>query len=83
MLNAHRDVLQCAGVGSDDWGYELSEDCLYMNVLRPAGVAEGDNLPVGLWIHGGGYTEGGINDDRYNGSWMVQRSVEMGKPIVS
>jgi hypothetical protein len=54
-----------------------------MNILRPAGVSEGDDLPVGLWIHGGGYSEGGINDDRYNGSWMVQRSVEMDKPIVS
>jgi acetylcholinesterase len=29
------------------------EDCLYLNVVRPAGVSEGDDLPVALWIYGG------------------------------
>ncbi|KAF8550232.1 alpha/beta-hydrolase [Imleria badia] len=30
-----------------------SEDCLYLNVVRPAGVSEGVNLPVIVWIYGG------------------------------
>ncbi|BGP03029.1 hypothetical protein NBRC10513v2_006754 [Rhodotorula toruloides] len=72
----------CPGVGGDDWPYELSEDCLYLNVLRPAGTKKGDKLPVGLWIYGGGYQMGGSGDSRYNGSWVVERSVEMGKPIM-
>lgn len=28
------------------------EDCLYLNVYAPANA---DNLPVLVWIHGGGY----------------------------
>ncbi|BGP42947.1 hypothetical protein JCM10449v2_006962 [Rhodotorula kratochvilovae] len=72
----------CPGIGGDDWGYELSEDCLTINVLRPAGVAEDAKLPVGFWIYGGGFQMGGNADIRYNGSWVVQRSVEMEKPII-
>jgi carboxylesterase type B len=34
---------------SDQWGYEISEDCLYLNVIRPAGHS-GKNLPVALWM---------------------------------
>ncbi|GAA5840871.1 hypothetical protein JCM11251_007627 [Rhodosporidiobolus azoricus] len=72
----------CPGVGGDNIGYEQGEDCLGLNVVRPAGVKEGDNLPVGLWIHGGGFQMGGSADMRYNGSWVVERSVEMDKPII-
>ena len=34
---------------------EPSEDCLFLNVVAPAGAA---NLPVLVWIHGGGYQTG-------------------------
>jgi len=34
-----------------------SEDCLYLNVLTPAKSAS-DNLPVMVWMHGGGYYTG-------------------------
>jgi len=30
------------------------EDCLYLNVFAPAGVAPGDDLPVMVHLHGGG-----------------------------
>ncbi|GAA6061450.1 hypothetical protein JCM10212_005653 [Sporobolomyces blumeae] len=72
----------CPGFGGDDVGYELSEDCLTVNVVRPAGVAANASLPVGVWIYGGGYQQGGSADRRYNGTWVVQRSVEMEKPII-
>lgn len=32
-----------------------SEDCLTMNVVRPAGTKAGDKLPVLFWIFGGGF----------------------------
>lgn len=36
---------------------EPSEDCLFLNVWRPAG-ATARNLPVMVWIHGGGFVGG-------------------------
>lgn len=43
---------ECVGYGGDQIGYEVSEDCLALNVVRPAGY-EGQKLPVAFWIHGG------------------------------
>lgn len=34
------------------------EDCLYLNVHRPAGTKAGDKLPVLFWIYGGGFELG-------------------------
>jgi len=39
-----------------------SEDCLFVNVWRPAGAAPGAKLPVMVWIHGGAFVMG-------SGSW--------------
>jgi para-nitrobenzyl esterase len=49
-----------------------SEDCLYLNVFAPA-VNRGSDLPVMVWIHGGGLV-GGESDD-YNPSALVANSV--------
>jgi carboxylesterase type B len=58
VRNATAYSPQCVGYGGDDIGYETSEDCLTLNVIRPTGT-EGQNLPVAVWIHGGGYVMGG------------------------
>lgn len=81
-LSAKEYSASCIGYGSDDWNYpELSEDCLYLNVIRPSGY-ENEKLPVAFWMHGGGLTQGSAIDQRYNASFMVQRSVDIGKPIM-
>ncbi|MFK7926424.1 MAG: carboxylesterase/lipase family protein [Bacteroidia bacterium] len=35
-----------------------SEDCLYLNLWKPADAKENSKLPVMVWIHGGGFTGG-------------------------
>jgi carboxylesterase type B len=60
----------CIGYGGDDIGYALSEDCLYLNVIRPAGINASSALPVATWIHGGGLFMGGSSDRRYNLSFV-------------
>ncbi|KAF2834382.1 alpha/beta-hydrolase [Patellaria atrata CBS 101060] len=79
--NATSYSRECVGYGSDQWNYETSEDCLYLNVVRPAGH-KGKKLPVAFWIHGGGYYQGGAPDQRYNLSFAVQTAAEIGKPII-
>src|SRR5690349_12833202 len=37
---------------------EPSENCLFLNVWRPASAAAGARLPVMVWIHGGGFVGG-------------------------
>ncbi|KAL8397229.1 hypothetical protein RB594_004082 [Gaeumannomyces avenae] len=85
--NATEYGYQCIGYGSDQWAQTgdnyVSEDCLTLNVVRPEGVVPGTNLPVAVWIHGGGYFMGGGSDPRYNTSFLVQQSVDMGTPIVA
>lgn len=34
---------------------EESEDCLFVNVFRPAGVSASTRLPVMTWVYGGGF----------------------------
>jgi len=48
-----------------------SENCLYLNVFRPS--RDRENLPVMVWIHGGGYV-GGESDD-YDPSALVANGV--------
>jgi carboxylesterase type B len=72
----------CYGYGADQIGYEESEDCLYVNVIRPAGIPEDAKLPVAVWIYGGGLQQGGSADRRYNMSFFVENSVEQGTPII-
>ncbi|KAH6654726.1 Alpha/Beta hydrolase protein [Truncatella angustata] len=83
--NATEYSLMCIGYGSDtlNLGNPVSEDCLTINVVRPAGTQPGDDLPVGIWVHGGSYVNGGSRDPRYNLTYIVDQSVKEGKPIVA
>lgn len=64
------------------FSHEESEDCLYLNIVRPTCIDDSDRLPVMTWIHGGGFEEGGSGDQRYNQSFLVHESIKMGKPII-
>lgn len=66
----------------DDIGYQVSEDCLTLDIIRPSGH-QNNSLPVLVWIHGGGYVMGGSADERYNLTFIVQDSVLLGKPIIA
>jgi para-nitrobenzyl esterase len=50
----------------------VSEDCLYLDVYRPSRTAGGAKLPVMVWFHGGGHTQGtGVI---YGGSTMAAKT---------
>jgi para-nitrobenzyl esterase len=54
-------------------GLEQSEDCLSLNIWRPAGGADG--LPVMVFIHGGGFIIGAAGHPCYDGSALARRGV--------
>ncbi|KAL3455984.1 Alpha/Beta hydrolase protein [Aspergillus heterothallicus] len=62
--------------------HEENEDCLTLNVVRPSGLNKFNKLPVLVWIHGGGLQEGGSADQRYNMTFLVQESVQIGTPVI-
>lgn len=51
----------------------LSEDCLTINLWRPA--APGKRLPVLVWIHGGGFVAGGSSDPQTWGEQFARRGI--------
>jgi para-nitrobenzyl esterase len=55
-------------------GVSSAEDCLYLNVWRPAEAARG-KLPVMVWIYGGGFVNGGSSPSIYDGSAFARKGV--------
>lgn len=45
-----------------------AEDCLYLNVWKPAAAKKGAKLPVVVWIYGGAFITGGTSPAIYDGS---------------
>ncbi|KAF4969011.1 hypothetical protein FSARC_3665 [Fusarium sarcochroum] len=84
--NATEYADSCVGYGnSPAWPFTLGEDCLTLNVVRPA-KSEGDadaKLPVGVFIHGGGWSMDYSANGVYNLSFIVEESVKAGKPFVA
>lgn len=61
-LDASKFGANCAAAG---WGGPAgsiqagsSEDCLFLNIWRPAGAKSNAKLPVMVWIHGGAFVGG-------------------------
>ncbi|KAJ5519578.1 Carboxylesterase type B [Penicillium fimorum] len=76
-----RDATQysdiCVGYGTDSIWYPRSEACLTLNVIRGSSINKDSKLPVGVWIHGGGFAQGSGADERYNMSAIVETSYQI------
>ncbi|OAX40611.1 alpha/beta-hydrolase [Rhizopogon vinicolor AM-OR11-026] len=56
-------------------------ECLNLNITCPAGHHCESQLPVMVWIHGGG-NRGCGSSWVYDGGALVRKSVDVGKPII-
>lgn len=74
----------CIGLGSETWSYPISEDWMYVNVVRPHGHdKEEDGLsPIAVWIHGGGFYMGGSGDLLFNMSFIVENGQKEDTPFI-
>jgi para-nitrobenzyl esterase len=61
---------------TDEFRYHgaVSEDCLYLNLWTPAHSAA-DRLPVLVFIHGGGFTEGSVSVPIYDGAALARKKL--------
>ncbi len=59
------------------WGSDpkQAEDCLYLNVWRPAGTTAASKLPVMVWIYGGAFVIGDSASKIYDGSNLARDGV--------
>ncbi|PCH36160.1 alpha/beta-hydrolase [Wolfiporia cocos MD-104 SS10] len=58
----------------------MSEDCLFINVYKPASARAQDKLPVVFWIFGGAFEFG--DAALYPATAFVKRSMELGEPVI-
>lgn len=56
------------------------EDCLTVNIRRPAGTTPWAKLPVVVWIFGGGFEQGSTTN--YDGDRIVGDSMLLGMPVI-
>jgi para-nitrobenzyl esterase len=56
-------------------GTAPAEDCLYLNVWKPAKSKASAKLPVIVWIYGGGFVNGGSSPPTYSGAPLAQQGV--------
>ena len=52
-----------------------AEDCLFLNVWRPAGAVPGPKLPVMVWIHGGAFVFGSGSQPDFSGVPFAKQGV--------
>lgn len=65
---------------SKTYGAPMSEDCLYLNIWRPADYEQqiknnGGKLPVLVYIHGGSLVSGASWDSSWDGKNMAQHGI--------
>jgi para-nitrobenzyl esterase len=56
-------------------GSPMSEDCLTLNIWRPAGASPGAKLPVMVWIYGGAFIIGASSAPYYDGTGFAEQGV--------
>ncbi|ESK89102.1 extracellular triacylglycerol lipase precursor [Moniliophthora roreri MCA 2997] len=84
IFNASTFGAECLQVpifdSSDLSNIPLSEDCLNVNVIRPAGIEPNTSLPIMMYVFGGGFLAD--TPPHLNGSAIVARSIARGTPVI-
>ncbi|KAE8215014.1 hypothetical protein CF327_g1641 [Tilletia walkeri] len=60
----------------------LDEDCLVLNIIKPASATSSSKLPVMVWIYGGGWQIGSSILNSNNGTAFVDASIASDQPVI-
>lgn len=60
----------------------ISENCLSLRVARLNGTGPDSNLPVAVWLHGGGHALGSGEDVLYEPDGLLRQAGKDGQPLV-
>ncbi len=63
------------GPGAAAMSTTSSEDCLFLNVWKPASASQNAKLPVMVWIYGGAFVFGSGSQLDYNGTQFAKQGV--------
>lgn len=79
VLDATKFGSECAQPsfqrGSNSIAKDSSEDCLYLNIWRPAGASQRADLPVMVWVHGGAFVFGSGSQPEFSGVQFAKQGV--------
>ena len=56
--------------------------CLNLNITSPSSLNDHSNLPVVVYVHGGGGRSGANSDWWCDGGSLVKKSIDLGKPVI-
>ncbi|XP_076025622.1 bile salt-activated lipase-like [Genypterus blacodes] len=79
ILKATKFASRCLQISMLQTSAFGSEDCLYLNIWVPHGKDVSSNLPVMIWLYGGGFMVGGsmganfLNNYLYSGQEIADR----------
>ena len=63
------------GRGGDSIADNSSEDCLFLNLWKPAEAKPGAKLPVMVWIHGGAFVFGSGSNPSFSGEPFAKQGI--------
>lgn len=67
--------LYCHKKQDRSYKMKMDEDCLYLNIWKPADIKEGDKVPVLMYIHGGALLNGQSSQEEFDGAHLAEQGV--------